>query len=703
MLAAGCVGFGDLRLRQGSKCAGDSPDLIWLSRPAQREPFSGPTRYFDPALDDPALAAGAWVKGEQRFEWRAQGPHLVEVFLVAEQPEIHDFHLWAGDRPADARHNAARGGLRLRPRPPTQRLSLSAMVTGPATLAVRSTAPRYVVSAIRWRPAEEFEQKLVPEWRERVRKMIADPFFENLRTGRRARIEQLAERLALSRVPEVRKEAVLNHTRAAYWVAAENHEPFDLERTAVLFREAWKLAPGQGVLRQMISASCKATSTPRGMAKGDFCGWTDGVRWEAPVDAGLAGAPEWAAAQWRLRARLEAITRWWVEQRQAANGELGGGWGDDVEMLRHWGPVALGLGSEVATRGLRRIADGVWNSGQLEHGYDRGISDVEHSSEPTTDTLPLLAAAFPDDAGVLDRLRQTAACAENWITRQPDGRWRFRSSWFNCREADTSPPRAVDVHLNVRAMGPALWYAYLARDPKLIDRIGKWASSWREAARSTAHGKPAGIFPSVVRSADGSYLIGSDRWDKPQAEWDYFQWSDRSQEALESLMLAAHDLTGDAGFLAAKAPVATLAGDQVLARMGELAAEAEREVRVNFDIYTSEVMYTDRVYYPVAPEYWKYLFGGEAPRGERYPIFAVTWPQAEGRFARAVLGSSDSRLELALYNFEDREVWAPMRIWRLRPGVYRVQGRSVTLARLPAVIEVRLPPRAVSHVTVAAR
>jgi hypothetical protein len=497
---------------------------------------------------------------------------------------------------------------------------------------------------------------------------------------------------------------VLNHARAAYWVAAENHEPFDLERTAVLFQEAWKLAPRDPLLRQMISASCRATSTPRGMPKGDYCAWAEPVRWETPREVELEGAPQWAAAQWRLRARLEAITRWWVEERQAPNGELGGGWGDDVEILRHWGPLALGLGSEVATRGLRRIADGLWNSGQLAYGYDRQISDVEHSSEPTTDTQPLLAAAFPEDPAVVDRLRQTAACAENWIARQPDGRWRFRSSWFNCREADTTLARAVDVHLNVRAMGPALWYAYLARDPKTIDLIGKWAASWREAARSTAHGKPAGIFPSAMRSADGSYLIGSDRWDKPQAEWDYFQWSEGSQEALESLMLAAHDLTGDAGFLAAarQPRTAAPAAGQVLDRMAGLAAEAERALEVNFDIYTREAMYTDRVYHPVAPEYWKYLFGGGAPRGERYPMFAVTWPPAAHRFARAVLEATDARLDLALYNFENHEVSVPVRVWRLRPGAYQVQGREVTLAKLPAVVRVTLAPRAATTVTVAA-
>src|SRR5688572_28135911 len=61
----------------------------------------------------------------------------------------------------------------------------------------------------------------------------------------------------------------------------------------------------------------------------------------------------------------------------------------------------------------------------------------------------------------------------------------------------------------------------------------------RQASRSV---------PVGDASADGHYLFGS-AWDKPDLEWDYFQWSGGSQEALTSLVLAAYDLTGDRKYL----------------------------------------------------------------------------------------------------------------------------------------------------------
>ncbi|MBL8234899.1 MAG: hypothetical protein JNL98_40740, partial [Bryobacterales bacterium] len=438
-----------------------------------------------------------------------------------------------------------------------------------------------------------------------------------------------------------------------------------------------------------------------------------------------------------LKYRMEAITRWWVDQRQQANGELGGGWGDDVEILRHWGPLSAGLGSEVATRGVLRLADGLWNGDELKDGYSRRVSDVEHSSEPSTDTLPLRAALAPDDPVGRERLRITAKCAENWIAKQPDGHWRFRSSWFNCTEMDTAPARAVDVHLNTRAAGPALWSAYFDRDPKLIALLANWAESWRVAMRSTAHGKPFGLIPSVVRAADGAYMIGSSKWDEPQAEWDYFQWSGESQEALTSLFLAMHDLTGDAKWMkaaeesfailkdcrnhtryceqirknpealriterhAGKAPKVDRA--TLLSQLADLAAAAEERLSTNFDMYTTEVLWTDRVYYKLPTEYRDRLFGGEGPRGDRYPMYAVTWTPVEGEFARAVVDWSSRSMEIAAYNFEQSPITAEARLWRLDKGDYRCHVTDSTgklrytsifgMRKNPQLLRITLPAR----------
>ncbi len=739
---AGCRAFAPPPAQ--SNCAADSSEFVWTNAPQvpQIERRSG-RPYYDPVAGDPALASGIRVRGTLEFQFGARGPHLVEIFLSNPEIERYAFRLESRGNILDERPLIAPGPGRLRPKRGTRHLSLLAVVEGPAALRVKTDAPGYVLSAARWTPVEEFDREVVPRYLERARYVRAHILLEKdgeNPTARRQYLQQLGDRLWFSRRADAKQEGLLDRTRAWFWVAAENHEPDDVLATHRLFEQGLALIPEDPILRQMISASCagQVIRVDR-MPHGEYCRTVDPVAWKVEVPPSPARAPEWAVTQRRLARRMEALTRWWVEKRQAADGELGGGWGDDVEILRHWGPQALGFGSRVAGRGILNVAEGLWNSGTLLHGYDRGISDVEHSSEPTTDTQPLSAALDPENGGIRDRLGTTAACSQHWIAKQSDGHFRFRSSWFNCRDADTSPGRAVDVHLNTRAMGPALWYAYLSRDALLIRRIAAWADAWIAAMRSTAGGKPAGLFPPALRSANGEYLIGSDRWDKPAAEWDYYQWSGGSQEALTSLMLATFDLTGDRKYLqattesfgplgncAAQAEICRemrgspeaflvwrrITGDrshdrffgfhpestdsEVLDEMAGAAATAEKRFGVNWDMFTTEVLYTDRVYYPLPPEYRWRLFGGEAPRGDRYPSFAVTWPPAEMEFARAVLAATGETVRIRLCSFMSKEAPIAVRLWRLKPGSYKwrcgVRQGSFTITRLPHTLSVPLPP-----------
>lgn len=735
---AGCLSFA--RIPRGSACVPSSPELEWVNRPTALETVVFSSHPYDKTLADPALVTGVAVGGDLEFQLRAQGQFLVEVFLAVAADLRNGYLLEGPAGVLDARYARRSGPDRLRPKRGWRHITLLAILRGRSRFAVRSDASRYFLVAVRWTQVEVFEKQLAGLWLKRARMWAETPFApdgEAARTRRRDYLEQLADRLALSRQRAVRREALLHQARAAYWLAAENHEPRDIELTHQLFQAALRAIPGDPILRQMISASCLGLNAPASrMPRGPYCDAVRPVPWSYRARPRRRGVPEWAAEQWELAARASAITRWWVEQRQRENGELGGGWGDDVEILRQWAPLALGLSSRVATTGIQRVADGVWSSGILLHGYDRQISDVEHSSEPSTDTVPLRVAILPEDPVGLARLKISASCAYNWIAPQPDGYWRFRGAWFNCREFDPAPERALDVHLNTRAMGPALWYAALTRDPRMIALLERWAESWLRAMRSTEHGKPRGIFPPVLRAADGSYLIGSERWDKPQAEWDYYQWSGEAQEALTSLLLALHDLTGQQRWLDAAgesfqifencqagpdlcaqiraAPAAFYewrrrSGDSrydrafgylppsdtkaLLARLAKESREAAARLAVNFAMYTSEVIYTDRVYYRWPPAYRWYLFGGEAPRGDRYPTFAVTWPPAKSLFARLVLDASSERLTLLLYNFEEAELAAPVYVWRLRPGLYRWAGGEARIERLPQRIELRLPPR----------
>jgi hypothetical protein len=583
---AGCYCF--VEPLATSDCTRTQSELVWLNPVRLLERVSLPRLPYDRQIYDPALSQGLAVKGDLQFDLRAPGPQVVEIFLVTPPDDTHSFVLEAGGKPIDSRHEAVVSPAPPSPRDGMRMLTLMGVLNG--SFAVRSTATRYVISAIRWTPQKRFEEEVAPAWLDRTRQLSADPFFEDLRAQRRDSLQQLYDRLALGSRAEIRREAVVGRARMAYWLAAENQEPRDIARADSLFREAFNLAPDDRILRQVISSSCSGRNVESGrMPYGGYCLQAEPVPWSVVVPPDAAGAPEWAVRQRRLAARLEAITRWWVERRQQSDGQIGGGWRSDAQILRQWGPQALGLGASVAATGIRRLADGIWASGLPANEDGSGVMDEGRSWEPLADAQSWMAALAPEDANVIARLRQAAE----------------------------------------HAKGPALWYAYFTGD---------------------GAGDPG----------------------RPEAA------GQRSGSAAD---VSAFDVTW---------------------AMTTQAGESESILARDFDMYTSEVIYPDRVYYPLSLDYTRYLFGGDAPRGDRYPAFAVTWPPAETAFARAVVAATSTALRLRLYSFETKPSTVQVRVWRLKPGKYRWVSRDtigteldrgdLAISKRAQTVSLRLPP-----------
>ena len=50
-------------------------------------------------------------------------------------------------------------------------------------------------------------------------------------------------------------------------------------------------------------------------------------------------APKWATLQREALGKLKSVIHFWIRERQAPDGQFGGGWGDDIEMWRRWVPL----------------------------------------------------------------------------------------------------------------------------------------------------------------------------------------------------------------------------------------------------------------------------------------------------------------------------------------------------------------------------
>lgn len=237
------------------------------------------------------------------------------------------------------------------------------------------------------------------------------------------------------------------------------------------------------------------------------------------------GAPTWAVYQREAMYRILQVIHWWVNDRQIENGELGGKYGDDVEILRWWLPAILGADDSTATLGYTRLADGVWNSDLLERGFSKKVDDVEHSAEFFRDTHPAMLMMKYGDPEYVERCMISMQNFEKvWTAVNSYGHRHFKSYYLSATDVRDYEPYGVDVPLNARAVLGGLWLAWYNRDPALLSLFGEWCKAWIEDARREENGKPKGVIPAAVVFKTDKIGGYTGTWYDAELTYPYYKW-----------------------------------------------------------------------------------------------------------------------------------------------------------------------------------
>ena len=108
-------------------------------------------------------------------------------------------------------------------------------------------------------------------------------------------------------------------------------------------------------------------------------------------------APPWANLQREALEKLREIIHWWIDERQLEDGQFGGGWGDDVEMWRWWVPVMVPFDDPKIRDAQERISRGMFRQPHMAAGFTSRLTDVEHATEDSADTILPMMHLDPDD------------------------------------------------------------------------------------------------------------------------------------------------------------------------------------------------------------------------------------------------------------------------------------------------------------------
>lgn len=513
----------------------------------------------------------------------------------------------------------------------------------------------------------------------------------------------------------------------------------------------------------------------------------EGLPWTRDWEQ-VAAAPEWAVQQ---RIGLEGVAdiiEWWLDHRMQPNGAFGGGWGDDCEMWRWWMPVLAGFDDPKIRHGQARFSEALLSQPHMQGGYMSGMTDVEHSAEDSTDTILPMMHLEPDNPVWQRRAVRLAELMETlWTGRNQRGLLQFKSTYFTVSRVHEDPQKACDTPYHVRAVHPVFLYWLRTGDPQVGRLLSAWMDTWVDAAARSENGKPAGIIPAALHWPEGTIGGLSPDWWDPQnhSEPTLYQWPSAMGGLTDALLLTYHQtrdekylapirsmadialkhadrsgrgataapgseawcaarmgflrgtlakyrlLTGDETYdrllSGSSAPVLTLhrtGGRETLVRA---LTDAALAFSYNFERYTSEVRYTDRVLrfpavfqgdvrlteprFPVRspdPELLYSTVTGDPGGSGSFPLNAVRWLTRPREIAALVTKADSERLEAELFHFGAAPRSLGAELYLLKPGTYRwtlavgderLQDGTVSVAGPRAQTAFELPSRQLCRLT----
>ncbi len=460
----------------------------------------------------------------------------------------------------------------------------------------------------------------------------------------------------------------------------------------------------------------------------------EALPWGDDLIDDTSAAPAWARYLRELYARQCAVLNWWFTKRQYKDGQLGGGWGDDCEILRDWGPLAvISTGDPAIVAGIERLCDGIWGAAvDPQWGFGE-YGDVEHSAEPSADTQPtMMILRWGDPLWIERNMRAAKTIRDVYMGVDETGHYRFRSGHYGAGLVGKGPRQEGDVHYNTRTMKHlqhlAFWGNAEARRVYL-----SWVEGWRRQTMTDYPNKPAGVVPGQLFFPSGTpippagtaakdwvsanapnpddppgmagmihggfiaayRLTGDVRYLEPMQqylmrtsfgplfkddvrrnvgsrEWViYGQQGDTHTDTVASFRWVTGDRTVDEYLLRFPSPYQRYMVTNDLDDLVKAIEGAARSMRVNFRLMTEELLQTDRAGLPCSREsLGAYTGAVHNWRDGLMPAMAVTWEVPDPHFAALVVASTDRRLRVWVYSFHDEPIRVGMRIWRLTPGRY---------------------------------
>jgi hypothetical protein len=380
-----------------------------------------------------------------------------------------------------------------------------------------------------------------------------------------------------------------------------------------------------------------------------------------------AGVPKWAFLQVEYLRRIANVINYYIDNRQIANGEFGGGLSDDDDFTNMFpGTALMGIEPEKTLKSLRLMMAGFYNPDRDPYNaplrqpslplFTNGISTIQadllHAYEDGVEAVGQLQLL---DYGNPTYINKGMAVGKQMLERvtqiNPAGHRHFRSRYYSGTTMATEDPWQWAASHSYNLLHTSYLLSLYNGNPKLQKMLVEIADGL------LAHAKNGNIYPEInfstdeVRGGSGS-----------QSVWQVFK--------------AAYDITGDKKY----ERYVKRANNNRKWNNDSLSAAYTGRIKdygAHEYINTVGTVWIDRIVSPDNDIQTDRLGGVALARiNNTYPQNYLGWkmekPANYTSMAFFVSKASAQAINILAYNLEQRTVNTNMSVWNIKPGKWKV-------------------------------
>ncbi|MCX6950846.1 MAG: hypothetical protein NTV51_01470, partial [Verrucomicrobia bacterium] len=232
------------------------------------------------------------------------------------------------------------------------------------------------------------------------------------------------------------------------------------------------------------------------------------------------GVPLWAFRQTELLGRVKKFVLWYIDHRQSAYGDFGGGISDDVDLTNTWPGVALmGSEPEKIKRSLQRLLDAAYKNGMFTRGLPTIQADELHSYEEGINCLAQNLILDYGSPRQLERAMENIRGVESITGINAAGHRHIRSSYYSGTKMAEEGPWGWSKPYSYLVLHPAYLFADYNGSPAATKLVTELADGLLAHYRpgSGRNGLPAAIH--YATDAEGEATRGMLPWPLFWSAW----------------------------------------------------------------------------------------------------------------------------------------------------------------------------------------